>query len=323
MNRFRFWVGFFAGELASGLAAGFRDELYAWRRAVCKALVVLVAALGTVSALSEPSPAKPVGQVSSLPLKLANSHSWAPMSYVEAGVAKGMLVDFWRLYEHHNGQPVVFHLVDWGESIQAVRSGAAEVHAGLLKSPEREAFFLFTRPIFPLVTALFADLSQRDAAMAMKLPVGVVSKSYEAEYMGQKHRDVDLVFFDNSRELVQAAHEGLVQAFVIDLPTGTHFVREFGDEKRIGFVKAVYSKPIHAAVSINNPKLLTEIQAGIDRIPRDQIRAIAERKPVNLSDNEKRFRELPWLALKALIFLLVLALVWWAIKGLFGFGSRS
>jgi len=259
----------------------------------------------------------------SSPLIIANSHSWAPLSYVENGEPKGMLIDFWHLYEHYNHQTVAFQLVDWGDSIEAVRSGSASVHAGLLKSPEREAFLLFTKPIFPLVTALFARLEHKDAALAMTLPVGVVTKSYEAEFMAQRHPDTELVYFDNSRELVQAAHERRVSALVSDLPTGIHFLREFGEERSIAMVKALYSKPIHAAVPINRPELLARIQAGIDRIPREHIRAIAERRPVNLSGSERSMKQLPWLGLKALMLVLVLALVWWAVKGLFGVGGPT
>ena len=231
-------------------------------------------------------------QTSSAPLLLSNSHSWAPMSYMDEGKAKGMLVDFWKLYEKYNGQPVAFRLVDWGASIEAVREGQAQVHAGLLKSPEREKFFLFSDPIFPLVTGLFVSIDKQKEGVAMEIPLGVVSKSYESEYLQNTYPNVDLIFFDNSRELVQAANDKVI---------------------------------IHAAVALNNQALLDEVQKGIDRIPNELIRALAERKPLPISDHDEDMEDmksLPWMALRAVIFLISLALVWWAIKGLFGFGAR-
>ena len=264
-------------------------------------------------------------QTSSAPLLLSNSHSWAPMSYMDEGKAKGMLVDFWKLYEKYNGQPVAFRLVDWGASIEAVREGQAQVHAGLLKSPEREKFFLFSDPIFPLVTGLFVSIDKQKEGVAMEIPLGVVSKSYESEYLQNTYPNVDLIFFDNSRELVQAANDKVINAFVLDLPTGMHFIRGMKVESRLVFAQAVYSKPIHAAVALNNQALLDEVQKGIDRIPNELIRALAERKPLPISDHDEDMEDmkaLPWMALRAIIFLISLALVWWAIKGLFGFGAR-
>ena len=274
-----------------------------------------------VFSLAQPDPR----QTSSAPLLLSNSHSWAPMSYMDGGVAKGMLVDFWKLYEKYNGQPVAFRLVDWGASIDAVREGQAQVHAGLLKSPEREKFFLFSEPVFPLVTGLFVSIDKQKEGVAMKIPLGVVSKSYESEYMQNTYPNVDLIFFDNSKELVQAANKKTINAFVLDLPTGMHFIREMKAESRLVFAQAVYSKPIHVAVALNNPGLLAEIQKGIDRIPKELVRALAERKPLPLEAQESDvdgIKTLPWMALRAVIFLVSLALVWWAIKGLFGFGPR-
>lgn len=262
-------------------------------------------------------------KTSSAPLLLSNSHSWAPLSHMEDGKAQGILIDFWRLYEEHNGQPVAFRLVDWGDSIDAVRNGKAQVHAGLLKSPEREKFLLFTQPIFPLVTALFVSLDKKTEGEAMEIPIGVVAKSYEAEFMQKNYPDADLVLFDNSRELIQAAHERVVDAFVADLPTGRHFVKQFGSDDRLVFLKAMYSKPIHGAVSIENEALLEQIKEGIARIPKNQIKALVDRKPVPLAEHEEKMKSLPWQMLRAVIFMISLGLIWWAIKSLFGFGPRQ
>lgn len=254
-------------------------------------------------------------------LVLSNSHSWAPMSYMEEGEAKGILVDFWKLYGKYNEQPVAFRMANWGESIDAVREGKAQVHAGLLKSPERKEFFIFSRSIFPLVTGLFVSLDKRIEAEKLAIPIGIISQSYEEEYMRTNHPDVDLVFFKNSRELVQAARDKLIDAFVTELLTGMYFIREFGEEKRLVFDRAFYSKQLHVAVTPENQDLLDEIQKGIDRIPKHQVRELLEaRRPL---PDEKRLLELPWQVLRATVILLIVGLIWWAVKSLFSKDRRN
>ena len=49
------------------------------------------------------------------PLILANSHSWAPLSFSEGGDdPDGLLVEFWELYSTYTGQVVEFKLRNWG-----------------------------------------------------------------------------------------------------------------------------------------------------------------------------------------------------------------
>lgn len=239
---------------------------------------------------------------------IANSHSWPPMAYLEGDTPSGLLVDFWNLYSKYNGQTVAFHLVDWSESLEAVKSGAALIHGGLLKSEERRRYLAFSQPIFPLVTGLFLHHGVKNWDHWQHLNIGVVKASFEAEYMASHFPNTRTMEYKNNRDLIEAALEGFIQGFVSDYPTGIYLSRQYGAEDRLMFHKMLYAKPIHVAVTLENEAIMNTIDAGIARIPRAELEElIAQWQPLGESDNS--LTELPWMMAKAVGFMILMGVV--------------
>ncbi|WP_157617596.1 transporter substrate-binding domain-containing protein [Vibrio mexicanus] len=93
-------------------------------------------------------------------LTVTNSKAWKPFSYIsETGEPSGILVDFWNAYSRNNNVQIEFLLLDWNESINAVKDGRADVHGGLLFSSPRDEFLDFGNDIIVIDTQLY--ISQR------------------------------------------------------------------------------------------------------------------------------------------------------------------
>jgi len=89
-------------------------------------------------------------------LIVANSKAWKPFSYLnENGEPAGILIDLWRAYGKANNVRVEFYLVDWNQSLEAMKSGKADVHGGLLWSAKRDHFLDYAAPIFTIETQLY------------------------------------------------------------------------------------------------------------------------------------------------------------------------
>ncbi|MCV5410014.1 transporter substrate-binding domain-containing protein, partial [Escherichia coli] len=85
-----------------------------------------------------------------------NSKAWQPFSYInKSGQPDGLLIDLWREYARVTGQKIEFRLVDWQGSLDLLHEGKADVHAGLLWSPERDKLFDYGRPLAQLDSQLF------------------------------------------------------------------------------------------------------------------------------------------------------------------------
>ncbi|MCV5276009.1 transporter substrate-binding domain-containing protein, partial [Escherichia coli] len=73
------------------------------------------------------------------------------------GEPKGILIDFWREYAERNHVRVEFLLLDWEESLRAVKEGRADVHAGLIYSEARDKYLDFGAVIMPIQTKLYVN----------------------------------------------------------------------------------------------------------------------------------------------------------------------
>ena len=71
-------------------------------------------------------------------IKVAIAESNIPYHFInEKNEADGLAVDIWKEWQLHTGIEVEFVSSNWPGSIDAVRTGKADVHAGLAYSPDR------------------------------------------------------------------------------------------------------------------------------------------------------------------------------------------
>ena len=157
-------------------------------------------------------------------LVVANSASWIPYSFLDQeGQPRGILVDLWRLFAAANNIEVEFTLVDWADSIALVRTGAADVHGGLIATETRkEALHFFPTEIFRIRSLVFwhEDMETRDLATLAGVRIGVVAASTEEEFLRANFSNLKIKTYPNSQQLVEAAVLGEIMSFVSDYPTG-------------------------------------------------------------------------------------------------------
>ncbi|KJR39176.1 diguanylate cyclase [Vibrio sp. S234-5] len=206
-------------------------------------------------------------------LRVANSTSWKPFSYVaEDGSKRGILIDLWQRYGEKNGVEIEFVLADWNDSILAVREGRADVHAGLLWSDKRDTFFDFADAIMTINTQLY--LSQRIITSDLNemltgqnaQGIGVVEGGYEEYFMVKTYPAARLVKYTNNRLMIEAAFRHDIDAFVADLQVANFYL--YTSDQSTAFVPALYlySGEIRPAVAEGKQNLLQELERGFERV---------------------------------------------------------
>ncbi|SIO27768.1 diguanylate cyclase (GGDEF) domain-containing protein [Salinivibrio sp. ES.052] len=214
-------------------------------------------------------------------LVVAHSSEWKPYSYLTSeGQPKGLLIDFWRAYAKYNHTSIQFMLLDWPESLSYMKEGGDRVHAGLLKSPERETYLDYVTPIFNTNGSLYV---QNQSGKVSKEPlaagkeVGVVSESYESWFLSEHYPEVKQKRFTRNEALFAAALDGEIQALVADSQTANFYFLTQG--KPLAFVadQVLYTQPIYAAVPKGNQALLNEVREGINNIPAEERLRIKQR----------------------------------------------
>ncbi len=206
-------------------------------------------------------------------LVIANSKAWKPFSFInQKGEPDGILVDYWREYSRVTGTPVRFLLLDWEESLQAVNDGRADVHSGLLWSLSRDEFLDYSQPIMTIDTQLFVsrDLLNVDMVelLSGKHPflLGVVQGGFEHSFVKRNYPQINTVAYSNNAEMISAAFDGDIDAFVADLQVANFYFSTTQGTHQFSGVQHLYSGVLRPAVAEGNNALLLQLARGIAKI---------------------------------------------------------
>ncbi|MFU7506094.1 diguanylate cyclase domain-containing protein [Vibrio cholerae] len=156
-------------------------------------------------------------------LTIANSKAWKPYSYLdEQGQPSGILIDFWLAFGEANHVDIQFQLMDWNDSLEAVKLGKSDVQAGLIRSASRLAYLDFAEPLLTIDTQLYVhrtllgDKLDTLLSGAMNVSLGVVKGGFEQEFMQREYPQLKLIEYANNELMMSAAKRRELDGFVAD-----------------------------------------------------------------------------------------------------------
>ncbi|WP_320172079.1 transporter substrate-binding domain-containing protein [Maridesulfovibrio sp.] len=223
------------------------------------------------------------------------------------GVPSGMIVDMWKAWSRQTGVPVEFVPESWTGTLEAVKSGEADIHFGLFRSREREEFLLFSGPLFKVDTALFYRADSRnpgglDRMSGMK--VAVIGGSYQESYLKEKYPEIKTVSFADGEGLILAVLKGKADALMHEvLQVEAELDRMQMHGALVKGTDSLFSSFIRAGVRKDRPELIELIDSGFGKIPYQVYSGIEKRwvsnpedlyfssdgSPFNLSDDELKW----------------------------------
>lgn len=236
---------------------------------------------------------------------VAQESDMPPMSFLEVnGQPKGYLIDLWRKWSAETGVPVRFHLVDWADTLTAVRDGKADVHGGLFFTDERDAYLDYSSSFFPSKGGFFVskDSDVKDIFDLEGKKVGVINKSFYDTYMKRVHPTFQPVRIQTTAELAEMASRGEIEAFLGDYPTIMYQIGTTGKSGAFKVVDFVTEQRFHAAVAEGNTQLLHMVEQGLALIDEDERSSIFKRWIIGEDE-----RSMGWLL--PAIFISVLSLL--------------
>ncbi len=214
------------------------------------------------------------------PLIVSQDHAWPPFAFADrGGEPRGLLIDLWRAIADELDRPVEFRLVDWPRTLDLVRDGEADVHGGLIRSPEREQTLAFSEGLLPLRTFVFVRTGAPVASLdeLTHKPAGVVDGSFELEFMQRERPEHPLQIFDNNEQMVRAAVDGTIDVFVGDYPVAMYLLDRYGEPGMFHPLDLLYEQPLRAAVAHGDEALLNEIDTAIAQLDDELLRQITQR----------------------------------------------
>lgn len=209
-----------------------------------------------------------------------------PPVYSLNGKDDGAVIELWKLWEKRLGIKLKFIRGNWGETQEWVRTGKADVHAGLIPNEKRSRFLDFGNTVFHVQNAVFyhKSLNRLENFEDLKpYRVGVVRRTFFEEYLRKNQPDLALSTYESFEEISEAFEKGEIKVFFAALESGLFQMEEKRLEDKIRFFidYSLYERVLKLAVRKGNKRLLNIIGEGMLLISQDEKREIEQRYLTN------------------------------------------
>lgn len=215
-------------------------------------------------------------------LRFSFIRDYPPYTLVNAeGEPAGMFIDIWRLWSEKTGIPIEFVPGTWNESIEAIRNGTADVHAGQHRHGEHERYLEFTDPIYVSSSALFYPVKNGRLYSMRELEgkrVGALRGSQAEEVLRREYPYAVTVPMESSEAMVTDAVNGAIWAFVDEVPPTLALLSRqgrTGEFLRLG--EELYRSEVYAAIRSGRRDLLERVNGGLGGIATAELMEIESR----------------------------------------------
>lgn len=194
----------------------------------------------------------------------------------QSGELKGITIDQWRLWEKKTGIKIEITSTDWNVAQQRMQAGEFDVIDTIFKNEKREKIYEFSKPYIDLPVPLFVhkDIKGIRGVQDLKgFKVGV--KAGDASFDELTKNGVDSIAeYSSYEQIVKEAKNGKLKVFTIDRPPALYYLNKLGIADQFNETKPMYTGQFHRAVLKGKIELLNEIEAGFNKISKQEYEAI-------------------------------------------------
>lgn len=213
---------------------------------------------------------------------IASQRNAPPFSFADKdGHPQGILIEFWRLWALRNGHLVTFQLADLDETIDIVRRGGADFHAGLFYSEPRSKYLDFSSGFLDDTLSLFVidklDVQSISDLGATPIIVGVSRDHYAAEFIQSKYPFIRVKLLPNSEEVVMSALRNEIISFAVDYPVAFYFLSKYDARGQFRIVTDLATQKLRAALRKGNQGTLGIVESGLEKIGKKDIAALSDK----------------------------------------------
>lgn len=210
-------------------------------------------------------------QRSEAPLAIAISSDFEPYAFLNAeGEPAGMFVDFWQLWAQKTGRPIKFIPSDWKSSLENLQNRTADIHSGLVYSPERHAWLGDIHSFYEVEFRLFYPVKAGKISSLGELSgqtVAVVRGTQPEQFLKSSYPAIRILSCDTREELVKATREGQARAFILITQVGSAVIDRMGVSGEFEMLDTVlFREKIGPGVLRSNAALLAVVDEGMNAI---------------------------------------------------------
>lgn len=254
--------------------------------------------------------------VQTAPLVFACDKSYPPMTYLENGQPKGVVVDILHALEQRIGMPIDLRLMDWSKAQALVAQDQAIGLCQMSITDARKQSYDFSDPIITLHFSIFTRNNQKtlsDISDLHGLQVGVTPGGLPRSLL-MNDKQINFVDVDDYERGFQLLKEGKIDAVFGDHWVGSYVLAEKGimDIHTNDDVVAKLSSAI--ALKKGNAALLGVINQGLAALKEDgtidRIYAAWQPQEVIYETRQQAVRKIYFFSISFLGLLLIGTLGW-------------
>jgi len=205
------------------------------------------------------------------PLRLVGDRDYAPITYLDSGVAKGVDVDIARAVAQRLGREIRIDLMDWDQAQAAVLKGEADGLLSMSITDERRRLYAFTQPTRSHVFGVFVrrgELVIRDAGDLTTRRVGVTAGGYPRRFLETAQLGTP-VLIQNYADGFDRMSAGTIDAVAADTWVAAYTAQErhASDVRMVGNPFATL--PAGIALARGNADLLEAMNGAIREMAAD------------------------------------------------------
>ncbi len=218
-----------------------------------------------------------------------------PLTFLSVdGKPAGMFVDIWRLWSEKTSRKIEFRMTLRKDTVESIENGVADIHGGISISGDLGRWMAFSQPLYELSMCVFYLKNSGKIKNITELEgrkTGVTGGTSMELRMRKHYPGIEIVPFTNMEEMILAAYDGKIRAFVSAPVAALVIIRQLGltaefestDEK-------LFITKIHAGVPGDNKEILSLVDQGFNAITNNELAEIESRW---VTDPAKRYYRTP------------------------------
>jgi len=217
-------------------------------------------------------------------LKIVYNLGVAPLNFEDADSRPaGLFPDLWRLWAQKTGRKIEFVRVEsFAESLQLLKDGRADLHAGLFRTQEREEFLDYSEQLLALDYYIFTHPSVYPIKSLEKtagLIVGIQKGGYTEEFVRSKVPANRIAVYDRFQDLFRAALEGEIKVFVATDLSLFYFLKENLQINIFEYYQdhPQYSQVYYTATQKGNRALIQQVNDGLKAIGSEERKRLEDK----------------------------------------------
>ena len=205
-------------------------------------------------------------------VRIAIGQDFKPFEFVDnKGQATGLTAEIWRFWSKKTGIPIEFKPAPWSDTLEMMKDGRADIHAGLNLTDERQTFLDYGDPLLSTNSYVFSPIGMQLSGSIKQLAgfrIGVLKGSLEESVLSKQVPAAELIAFKGIDDLYDAIAANKIRLFADVEQTGLYFLnqRNLVPKFRFDASTPLDANHLYAAVAKGKADLLKKVKIGMSQI---------------------------------------------------------